>query len=806
MPRNLNGSRRPAAFLGNEAPVSKKQMMTYNYSYPQGPIARRPAMIALSLVLIAGVLLPGKADAAEGWLSWRGPEQTGVSRETGLPASLESKEDALWTVDFPGQSTPVIADGRLYILGYQGEGADLQEGISCFDAETGELLWQRKYNDFMSDIIYTRYSTSTPVIDPETGNVYMQGTQGILAAFTAEGLPVWEHSLMEKLGRMTFPNGRTASPLIEDDLVITRGITSNWGDQGPASDRLYAFDKKTGDLVWASTPAGRPRDNSFSHPYVGWHEGKRVLYTAAGDGSVVAVNARTGEPIWRVPLFKAGINATVVVHNDDKVISIFGTPYEPGQMVALRIPTDLPDGPRPVEIPREQVELWANELTSSTSSPILVDDTVYLVTEKGNLCAVDAQTGRIQWELHLGIEQRNSCPLYADGRLYVPILDDPAATGTAVGASGALYIIEPTETEGRILSHIGLDGRCFGTPVAYNGKVYVQTTRKLYCFGSEGNNSGLPSKPEPESRPEPGPATQLQIIPYEVALQPGQSASFRVRKLDANGLTVEELSDLSDIRWEAYVPPTALVKARMDANFDEDGRLVAGPNAELSAGRFEASLNGLKGYVRGRVIPYLPMSYDFESIPLTETTTAAAEERTKFAYPPLPWIGARFRFDVREKDGTQVLAKTIDDRLFQRGSVFIGTQEMSNYTIEADVMSDGARRRMSEVGLVNQRYIIVLKGNAQEIEINSNLERLRVSVPFRWSPNVWHRLKARVDVAADGTGVVRAKAWVKDEPEPDEWTIEVPHRTAHRTGSPGFFGFTPQEQRVYIDNVLVTAN
>jgi hypothetical protein len=54
--------------------------------------------------------------------------------------------------------------------------------------------------------------------------------------------------------------------------------------------------------------------------------------------------------------------------------------------------------------------------------------------------------------------------------------------------------------------------------------------------------------------------------------------------------------------------------------------------------------------------------------------------------------------------------------------------------------------------------------------------------------------------------VVRAKAWEKGTPEPAEWTIEVPHQTAHQQGSPGLFGFAPQEQRVFIDNVSVTAN
>jgi outer membrane protein assembly factor BamB len=97
----------------------------------------------------------------------------------------------------------------------------------------------------------------------------MQGTQGILAGFTPDGKVLWNHSLMEEFGRLTFPNSRTGSPIIDQELVITRGITANWGANGPAADRVYAFDKKTGELVWTSSPSDRPKDNSFSHPYMG---------------------------------------------------------------------------------------------------------------------------------------------------------------------------------------------------------------------------------------------------------------------------------------------------------------------------------------------------------------------------------------------------------------------------------------------------------------------------------------------------------------------------------------------------------
>jgi outer membrane protein assembly factor BamB len=770
------------------------------------PRALVVAVAAAACVLLTLAPLRANAGPVKGWLNWRGPEQTGVSRETGLPSKV-SAQDALWVADYPGQSAPVIANGKVYAMGYQGNGPDLQEGVACFDAQTGQKLWQHLYNDFLSDTIYLRYATASPTIDPETGNIYMQGTQGLLGAFTPDGKPLWLHSLMEEFGRLTFPNSRTASPVIDRDLVITRGITANWGSQGPGADRFYAFDKLTGQPVWASSPGAQPKDNSFSQPQLGWHHGQRVFFAAVGDGSVVCVNARTGEPIWRVSLFRAGINATVLVHHNDKVIAIYGTPYELGQMVALRIPDVVPTNAAagPVVLERKDLELWADDISSSTSSPILVGDTIYQVAEKGDLFAVNANTGTIEWKLKIGIEQRNSCPFFADGKLYVPILDDPEskAAGTAdAGTTGGFYIIKPTANAGEILCHAQLDGRCFGTPVAYDGKLYLQTTRHLYCWGQRSVRGEAGAKAQEvaeETWPAAGKATQLQVIPNEVLLHPGEKASFRVRSLDANGLTVDESIPSPQAKWSSYIPATAKVKATLKGAFNANGELIAASDPVPSAGAFEATFGDLKGYFRGRVMPNLPMKQDFDSLTLSETNL----EGTVFAYPPLPWIGARFKFDVREKGGSKVLAKTTDNRFFQRATVFMGTPDMAHYVVTADVMSDGNRRKMSEVGIINQRYLIVLKGNEQKLEVNSNQERLRVGKDFQWTPNVWYRLKTRVDANPDGSAVVRAKAWKRDDPEPEQWTLEVPHRTAHQNGSPGLFGFSPQDMRVYVDNVEV---
>lgn len=792
-----------------------------------------------------------KAEAApktakvEGWLDWRGPLQTGVSLEKGLPEKIDEKA-ALWSVDFPGQSSPVIANGRLYIMGFEGEAENLQEGLACFDAETGKLLWKKLFSDFLSDVIYLRYSTSSPAIDPESGNIYTQGSQGLLTCFNPDGKVLWQHSLMEEYGRLTFPNSRTASPLIDRDLVITRGITSSWGAHGPAGDRFYAFDKKTGELVWSSAPGDRPQDNTFCHPWLGFHEGKRVLYSAGGDSTLLAINARTGEPLWRMSAAKAGakggINAAVIQHKDNIIVvheseNIDTT--EVGRMAAFKIPAGVkpPTPQTPQVFTAKDLEQWRNPIGSLASSPVLVGDTIYEVSGTGDLAAVNANDGKVLWKKKLAIEQRQSSPFYADGKLYVAMYiaaqsNDGKPVEGHDGGDGELFVIKPGEKDGEILSRTMLRGKAFGSPIGYNGKIYIQTDKKLYAFGKKGASKGLAKYPESEKWPTAGAKAQLQIIPYEVRLQPGDKQSFRIRALDANGFTVEENIDPKSVKWESFIPPTALVKVTMKGAFNADGQLVA---EGISAGQWKATLGDATGYIKGRVISALPIKQDFETFELKETTGPGigkeppvlvaepgkpapqpnptnwnvVEEPTPFAYPPLWWNSARFRFEVRQSPGegsSKAFCKTIDNKLFQRGQVFIGSPEMKNYTIEADVLTEGNKRKMSEVGVINQRYIIVLKGNYQQIEVNSNQERLKVSAPFPISPNTWYRVKARVDIAKDGSGIVRGKAWKKGEPEPEKWLIEVPHKNAHQNGSPGLFGFSPQEQRAWIDNISVTPN
>ena len=729
--------------------------------------------------------------AVQGWLSWRGPQQNGTSLETNLPGKIDKP---LWTKELHGRGTPVIAGDRIYSWGYDGEGADLQEVLACLEADTGKVIWEERFADFISDIIYDRYSIGSPTIDPETGNVYFMTTAGLFHCFTSDGDLLWHVSMMEQFGRLTFPNGRTGAPTISEDLVIVRGVTTNWGVQGPPRDRFYAFDKLSGQPVWASAPGPGPpflKDSSFSHPILADYLGQRVFYAGIGSGNTVCVNVRTGKPIWRFQMSVGGVNSTPVLHNGN-VIAIHGRENldssKIGRMVAIKQPTEMPDKLVLLnEKSSRDNELWRNELGIFTSSPVIVGDRVYQVIHTGELHCVDANTGKSIWHKKLGNGQLHASPTYADGKLYVPMV------------SGEFYVLKLNDDGAEELTKMKLEGSCLGAPAVWNGKVYVHTTAKLYCFGSAGSNPGLPASVEFDAPFSANPAVALRVYPPEVLLRPGGKQTFRIVGIDAAGV---EVPVAGKPVWEKYIPPTAKVRVKLDAEFNEAGELVANPKAVYSAGAFRVKIGDLTGIIRGRILPRPPFKEDFEGFtPNVDHKT----EGVKFSYPPLPWIGARFKWDIREREGNKVLAKTLDRLLFQRSTTYIGASDMTGYTIAADVLTDGNRRVMGSIGLVCQRYNIVLKGNHQQLEINSNHERIKENVPFRWKAKTWYTLKARVDLNDDGSGVVHAKAWPKDSAEPDAWTIEVKHGNAHKEGSPGIFGFAPQNKvRVYVDNIKVT--
>ena len=742
----------------------------------------------LTLLLATLPLLAASAAETTGWLNWRGPLHTGASLETGLPEKCEPGSE-LWTYDIHGAGTPVIANGKLYAFGFYGEvGEDVREALLCLDAVTGKKLWEVRYTDYLSDVVYSRYGIGAPAVDPETGNVYLQFSNGHSVAYTGDGKLLWEHSLMEDFGRLTFPNGRSGAPAVFEHLVIFHCVTANWGGDGPAADRFYAFDKLTGELVWASTPGIVPVDSSFALPVFGKLAGHDVFYAGTGCGHVVCIDANNGKPLWRFRLSQGGVNAQVLLLGDNKLVAVHGTENTDastaGRMVCLKTPTEYPA--ELITLGKE-AELWRNdEITAFSSSPTLADGKIYSTIATGSLLCVDAANGKTLWSEKLAPDQIHASPTFGDGKLYVPMFD------------GTFHILKPGATKAERLFETKYESNLLGAPAIWAGKVYIFSKDKLHCFGSkEGKYIGVETTPKPAL----GEIASLQVVPAEFAIKAGESIVFKVYGLDANGHRVKEVKAES---WATFIPPTAKVQSTVDATF-EGSTLKAKPDAKLSAGAFKVTANGMTATTRGRIVAGFGYSADFEAIELSMKNEFDPTEAVNF--PPLPWLGARLKWHVLEKDGSKVLGNRLDNILFQRTTNFFGASDMSDYTLEGDVMTDGTRRIMSSVGFVNQRYLVTLVGNAQILEVSSNHDRLKQSVKFPIKPNTWYHLKTTVKSKPDGSGTVLAKAWPRGTDEPAEWTIETPVKHLHPKGSPAVFAFSPQSQkRVYIDNIKLTKN
>lgn len=744
---------------------------------------------------ILGLLCLAPALSANDWPLWRGPLQTGVSLEhySGL-GKLD--ETPAWTYVSRSRGCPVIADGKVFSFGYRGEKEELVELLTCLDEKTGKQLWEVEIKDFISDTVYNRYAIGSPTVDLETRRVYLLTAYGVFGCWDFDGKELWRHSLMEDMGRLTFPNSKVGCPVIEGDLVIIRGITANWGADGPAADRFYGYDKMTGELVWSATPGEiPPTDSSFSTPVFETRDGRRVFYSNTGCGNLIAINARNGKVLWRYKACKVGINATPVLHGGDKVIVIHGDENvdtaDKGRMTAVKLPEKFSDtqiimDPAVDKAAWAANEIWRNDESAASSSPILVGDVLYQINDGGAISAINVKTGEKIWTAKVSNGNTHSSPCYADGLIFAPLME------------GKLFVLK-AET-GEVLQSIQLKGNCIGAAAVCNGRVYVHSTETLYAFNIQNSGIKVDSAPAAEM-PKVGPPTSLQIIPSEFVIAPGEKASFRLRTVDAMGFPIAEVKNAA---WETFVPPTAKVKAKIeDATFEGD-TLIAKADAKAGAGAFKATLDGLSGVMRGRVLLKPPFKEEFSSFQLTEEQ---AQEGIRFSYPPLPWIGARFKFDVREEAGEKVFAKTFDRLIFQRATVFIGSSDLKNYTIQADIMTDGNRRVKSDVGVINQRYAFVLKGNANVLEISSNFERLTRTTPFKVEAGMWYVIKATVKDKGDGSGSVMAKVWPRGEAEPEAWTLEADVPMLHRQGSPGIFGFTPQNQkRVFVDNVIVTPN
>jgi outer membrane protein assembly factor BamB len=738
---------------------------------------RVPVVVALALLLPAAAALSGSD-----WPEWRGPARTGTSTETGLPTSWSpSGENLAWKAPYGGRSSPVVFGDRLYLQNTVGAGATEQERLLCLNADTGKLLWEHRYNIFTSDVPAHRIAWSSPAVDPASGHVFAISGNGLLMSLSRDGKVLWERSLAEEFGMWTTHGGRMSSPIVDGNQVIVSGLTFSWGQYAGGAHRFISFDKSSGQIVWVSAPEGRPTDTIYANPFVATVNGVRMFFSGGSDGAMHALKANTGEPVWNWLVSKRGLNTAALVVGDDVIVTHSEENIISNEMGMLAaVPTSS------TGVLADKGARWlVRGVQAGYASPVSDGERIYLLDNGGVLLAFDLRSGKELWKQTIGTIAKAS-PVLADGKLYV-------GTENTGDAGGKFFIIKPGPDKAEILDQDWLgtpqqSEQIIASPIVARGRVYVTSMDALYAIGPKTATAST-AKPAPAPEPAPagaGPATLVQVAPTELILEPGETIALTVRAFDAKGNPVAS--------------PGAATWTLENLNGTiADGKFTADKAAAAQAGLVKATVGSLSGTARIRVIPDLPWTFDFE------------DGRDA---PPPQWVNATGKFAVRDLDGSKVLVKLAENpfAFAKRCRPFMGSTEFSNYTIQADVRGMDRRRQMGDIGIVAQRYELVLFGNHQRLELQPwqpEIERT-MKVDYKWNPNTWYTMKLEVQSLGGGRVRARGKVWPKGEGEPAAWTIERVDPIGSLKGAPGLYADAPSQagggSELYYDNIRVFRN
>ena len=431
----------------------------------------------LSLALCCCCAWPVAAtnnDAATGWPEFRGPRGNGLvtapGETIGAPLSWSETENITWKTPIPhqGWSTPVILDGQVWLTTATENGHEFF--ALCLDAVSGEILFHERLfhaedpeplgNDVNS------YASPSPAVEP--GRVYIHfGSYGTACINTDTFETVWERTDLE----CRHFRGPGSSVLLYEDLLI---LTFDGADL----QYVAALNKHTGETVWKTDRSTEWTDldedgepllegdfrKAFTTPLIITVDG-RDLVISPGSFGAFAYDARTGEEIWKTTN-ESYTPAPRPVFGDGRLFLTTGR--GPSQLWAMRA-----DGKGDVT---DTHVLWKTEgrAVPEEPSPLLVNELLYLVSNRGIVTCFEAATGDEIWQERLGGNYLAS-PIYADGRLYF--------TNTQ-GRTTVLKEGRSTET----LAENELDTGCLASPAVAEGALFLRTRTHLYRIASDNIN------------------------------------------------------------------------------------------------------------------------------------------------------------------------------------------------------------------------------------------------------------------------------------------------------------------------------
>jgi outer membrane protein assembly factor BamB len=409
-------------------------------------MVRSRFVVIFILALAIAAALSAQTSTSTDWPQWRGPERTGISKESGLlkqwPASGPSR---LWSISSlgAGYGSVAISGGRIFVQSLMGR----QSTVASLDSADGKIVWSKALGSAGNNDRGPG-PRSTPTVDAD--RVYVLTENGDLAAFrTGDGSTLWQRNILKDFSGRNISWDISESPLVDGNMLIVTPGGRNAG--------VVALDKMSGKTIWTSKELSD--EAGYASVIVADVQGVRTLMTLTS-GAGVGLRASDGKLMWRYPRVANGTaNITTPIFHDNKVFytsdygtgaALLGLKAQGGSVTAQEI-------------------YFTREMKNHHGGVVLVNGYLYGFNSSILTC-VEFATGKMMWrDRSVG----KGSLTYADGNLY--LLSENNVVGLAAATPSGY------EEKGRFqIPDRGWPS--WAHPVVSGGRLYIRDQGTLTAY------------------------------------------------------------------------------------------------------------------------------------------------------------------------------------------------------------------------------------------------------------------------------------------------------------------------------------
>jgi len=358
-----------------------------------------------------------------------------ASKSMGHPA-LGASRSQIWSASIAGgnnkqrlASAPVVSDGRLFAVG-------TDAAVSAFSADTGASLWSTSIGSTGKDFKDSLFGGGASV----DGNVVYatSGVGDVAALNAADGAVLWKV--------------KPAGPLRGSPTVAFGSVYVITQD-----NQIIAMNAADGAVLWQAT-ASLEAGSIFGAGAPA--AGQGTIVAGFSSGEVQAYRYENGRDLWEDALARTSMALSVSTLSDvdaDPVIDrgrVFAL-GQGGRMASYELVT----GQRSWEIS-----------IAGISTPYVVGEWVYAMTDDGKLLCVARATGKVRWLQQLArfrveTEKKKKDPIRWTG----PIL----AGGRLIAVNSEGQLVEFSPTDGSTISTTEFKTPLSQPPIVANNVLYI---------------------------------------------------------------------------------------------------------------------------------------------------------------------------------------------------------------------------------------------------------------------------------------------------------------------------------------------